>query len=73
MYDRVLCIVPHPDLQHLATSLVCLFSPKLMAFQVKHVKVKKTKTRRRQVFVRRNSRQKTEMQLEPPPISNYSN
>ena len=28
----------------LATSLVCLFSPELMAFQVKHVKVKKNKT-----------------------------
>jgi len=53
----------------LATSLVCLFSPELMAFQVKHVKVKKTKTKRRQVFVGRNSRQKNQNGAGTPPPS----
>ena len=32
------------DVSYLATSLVCLFSLELMAFQVKHIKRKKGKT-----------------------------
>ena len=48
----------------LATSLVCLFSPELMAFQVKHVKVKKQKEGDRFLYVGIVYR-KTKMELEP--------
>ena len=48
----------------LATSLDCLFSLELMAFQVKHVKVEQQKQQDRdRFFLCRNSR-KTKMDLE---------
>ncbi len=51
----------------LAASLVCLFSPELTAFQVKHVKVKKQKEGDR-FFLCRNSRQKNQNGAGTPPL-----
>jgi hypothetical protein len=63
---RVLCIVPRTDL-HTSGYLVCLFSPELMAFQVKHIKVEKyNKTETGFIYVGIVDR-KTKMELEPPP------
>jgi len=59
------------DVSYLATSLVCLFSLELMAFQVKHVKRKK-QDGDRFLYVGIVDR-KSKMELEPPPPSNYSN
>ena len=48
----------------LAMSLVCLFSPKLMAFQVKHVKVEQQLQQDRDRFFLCRNSSKTKMDLE---------
>jgi len=71
---RVLRIIPRTDLHTPGYEFSCLFSPELMAFQVKHVKVKKQKEDEDRFLYVGIVDRKTKMGLKPPPpLSNYSN